>query len=362
MPKVSSTTSAGSLHDADEDRAFVSGPELDDGERSESAPRRRPEAFAWHVQRARQILAAHPEVKELMGHDWRTAVAIAALVVLQFGIGFAVAPLPWWAAALIGWVFGAVIAHALGVSIHELAHDLVFERRWMNRAYSIFANLPLGFPAAIDFRDKHLRHHRWLGDTRGEDTQAPTPVQERFAGTSWWRRALWLTFGPLVFHGKPSQDRRPLSYWGWVAANVVCCVALWPIIWLYSPSMFVYLGTSALLAFGVHPVGIRRYAEHVALVPGQPTSSYYGFWNRLSFNVGYHVEHHDFPGIPWTRIGRLREIAPEHYEPLAKVHSWTRMLLRFLFDRDFGVGRYADAHFIERYEKAERDERASRAA
>lgn len=311
---------------------------------------RRPDAAKWHVVRAREIVNAHPEVKSLIGRDPRTAIVITALVLLQLGIGLAVAPIAWWQAALIGWVFGAVVAHAIGVSIHELAHDLVFERRWMNKAFAIFANLPLGFPAAIDFRDKHLHHHRWLGDASGEDTQAPTPEQEHFAGDAWWRRALWLTFGPLVFHGKPSRDRRPLSHWGWLGANIVCCIALWPLVWLHSPSMFAYLAVSALLAFGLHPVGVRRYAEHLALAPGQPTSSYYGPWNRLALNVGYHVEHHDFPGIPWTRIARLRELAPEHYEPLAKVDSWTRTLFRFLFDRAYGVGRYVTRDFLDRFD------------
>ena len=47
----------------------------------------------------------------------------------------------------------------------------------------------------------------------------------------------------------------------------------------------------------------------------QPTLSYAGsdLWHWLTFQELRHLEHHDFPGIPWTRLAALSKIAPEFY-------------------------------------------------
>jgi sphingolipid delta-4 desaturase len=54
--------------------------------------------------------------------------------------------------------------------------------------------------------------------------------------------------------------------------------------------------------------------------------------NLLALNVGYHNEHHDLMRVPWTRLPRLKALAPELYQPLHSHRSWTALLLRFLFD------------------------------
>lgn len=44
--------------------------------------------------------------------------------------------------------------------------------------------------------------------------------------------------------------------------------------------------------------------------------SYYGSLNKIIFNAGYHVEHHDFLSIPGGKQPMIRKIATEFYEHL----------------------------------------------
>jgi sphingolipid delta-4 desaturase len=59
--------------------------------------------------------------------------------------------------------------------------------------------------------------------------------------------------------------------------------------------------------------------------------------NTVAFNVGYHNEHHDFPSVPWNKLPQLKNTASEYYDSLASHKSWTKLWLRFLFDRELSL-------------------------
>lgn len=95
---------------------------------------------------------------------------------------------------------------------------------------------------------------------------------------------------------------------------------------------------SSFFAGSLHPCAAHFIAEHY-LWDGleQETYSYYGPLNWLAYNVGYHNEHHDFPSVPWTRLPKLRKLAPEFYDPIPSHPSWPMVIVNFIRDKEVGI-------------------------
>jgi sphingolipid delta-4 desaturase len=89
---------------------------------------------------------------------------------------------------------------------------------------------------------------------------------------------------------------------------------------------------SNVVCLGPHPTGGRWIAEHFAFNPKQETYSYYGPINYLSFNVGYHNEHHDFSNVAWLRLPLLTRTAPDYYDTLTKHSSYLSVIREFVCD------------------------------
>ena len=291
-----------------------------------------------HRERAQQIRAAHPDVRGLFQRDRWSALWTVLLVALQVttGIGLALLRAPWWTILIAAYAFGAFANHALFVLMHDYTHNLVFRKTNANRLGSIFANIAIVFPAAIGFRNYHLLHHKYLG-IRGLDADLPTPTEASWVGDSRWRKTFWLSmFWAIQALQRPTTVKKIRTVDGWVVFNaVVMIAAIAPIVWFFGWWPVAYLFMSTLFSLGLHPVGARWIQEHYVFREGQETYSYYGPLNKLSFNMGYHNEHHDFPQVPWSRLPAIRALAPEFYDHLYFHRSWTMLLFHVLFSRTF---------------------------
>jgi sphingolipid delta-4 desaturase len=294
-----------------------------------------------HATRGRQILLAHPELRALAGHHPASAVWTVALVLAQCGLALVVGNRSWIVWLPCAYVIGATIDHGLWALIHDSAHNLMFRSRTANRLIAIVANVPLVVPGAIPFCKYHLLHHRHMGDLE-LDAGVPGPTESRVIGRSGVAKAIWVA-GTILVQGviRPRRLTRVKLLDGWTVINIVSQIACMALMagWA-GAAPFKYLITSTVFAIGLHPLGARWIQEHFALVPGQETYSYYGALNRVSFNVGYHNEHHDLVTIPWSRLPEIRRIAPEFYEGLHAYTSWTALLIQFVRDRDITLFNY----------------------
>ncbi len=58
--------------------------------------------------------------------------------------------------------------------------------------------------------------------------------------------------------------------------------------------------------------------------------------NALTWNVGYHMVHHDFPSIPGSLLPEVKKMAPEFYDHLPSHNSWTWCLYDFITNPEMG--------------------------
>jgi sphingolipid delta-4 desaturase len=298
-------------------------------------------AFSWsearepHAARRREMLERHPEITELYGPSASTKYICTALVLVQVACAYALKDASWWWILIVAYLFGGVINQALLLAIHELSHNLAFKKPWHNRAFAMFVNLPVGVPVAETFRHYHLLHHVHQGDER-LDTDLPTELEARLVRGR-LGKTLWLAVQGLAYALRPLFvcPKRPSAL---ELVNLGVQLAFnAAIFYFWGIKALAYLPIGSLIVMGLHPIAGHYISEHYVFRAGQETYSYYGPLNRLTWNVGYHNEHHDFPYIAGSRLARLRAIAPEFYDSLAHHTSWTRVLFEYVMRPDLGA-------------------------
>ena len=293
-----------------------------------------------HGGRARAIMRAHPEVRQLMVRNPWTAFIALSIVSLQTGLAYWFGKLGfgyWWLSLIVAYFVGAFADHANYVIIHDATHNLIFRRKTWNILVAILADLPNLTAGAMGFRVYHLKHHTHQGDYE-HDADLANHWEARLVGNKWYRKALWLMFFPVFQLTRPPRLKAITMRDRWFMLNLLgAAIYDVGVIYFLGWAGFLYLALSSFFSIGLHPVGARWIQEHYTNDPDQETYSYYGPINRLCLNMGYHNEHHDLPSIPWHNLPRLRAMAPEFYENLKFHPSWTRLLFQFIFDKRYSL-------------------------
>lgn len=287
-----------------------------------------------HATRRRQILSQYPQIKELFGPDPWAFAKITVVVLIQLATATLLHDASFLKLLVIAYFFGSFLNHNLFLAVHELSHNLAFSTPSYNRWLGIFANLPIGVPMSITFQKYHLEHHRYQG-VDGMDMDIPSKA-EVFVVRNAFTKSIWVVF-QLFFYAFRPLFLKPKPPCLWEFTNLTIQVALdASMVYFYGWRSFAYLIASTFVGGGLHPMAGHFISEHYVFNPDQETYSYYGPLNFLTWHVGYHNEHHDFPRIPGTKLHKVREIAPEYYEDLESYKSWSQVIYMYIMDRTVG--------------------------
>ncbi|MCJ1321912.1 hypothetical protein MMC15_007257 [Xylographa vitiligo] len=304
-----------------------------------------------HRTRRQAIIKAHPEVTKLCGPEPLTKYCVLGVVALQLTCAIAlrhtaVLSLPFF---LTAYLIGATANQNLFLAIHEISHNLAFRSPMANRLFAVFANLPIGLPYSAAFRPYHLTHHKSLG-VDGLDTDLPTAIEALFLD-SLLGKAFFCTFQILFYALRPMLVYQ-LPFTSLHLFNIAAQLLFdYLLVTTFGAKPLIYLILSSFLAGSLHPCAGHFIAEHYVFnrealaskgpakidVPVPETFSYYGPLNLLTYNVGLHNEHHDFPAVPWTRLPVLHELAKEFYADLPCHTSWTWVIWQFVWDQEVGL-------------------------
>ncbi len=278
-------------------------------------------------------------------------------------LGFGLAGLAlwgtWWAIIPFA-IYGVLYATSSDSRWHESSHSTAFKTDWLNNALYEIASFMV-MRESVVWRWSHARHH---SDTiivgRDAEIAFPRPVSLPGAiGKFFAIPGIFFYFRTLLKHvvGRMTPAERTFIpeaefgkvYWRAriylliylaVLALAIATRSILPLMFIGLPTLY---GTWLMVVYGgTQHAGL---AENVLDHRLNTRTVYMNRINRyLYWNMGYHIEHHMFPMVPYHNLAKLHELVkhdvPPPYHGL--VEAWREIipaLIRESKDPDYFVQR-----------------------
>ena len=260
--------------------------------------------------------------------DWAIIVATILLTIQYFN------PITYLLAVI---TIGARM-HALAILMHDATHYRFLKNRKMNDLITNLITMYPLFTSIETYRENHLRHHRHLNTEHDPDWVAKLGKQEfTFPKT---KREFILTVLSYLFlyqglkdaiwflrrfgtnkkgdHSKENKGLRILFYLALFTVLTLTGTWLYFLVFWFVP----YLSTFFMFQY------IRSVAEHFGELAYDHllTSTRSVKTNLLEeffiapHNVGYHLEHHLYPGVPFYNLPKLHKVLMEDAGYNEKAH------------------------------------------
>jgi len=281
------------------------------------------------VENAQNSMLSRQEAKpHLKRKDWPGLVYLAVHFSMVGGTGCLV-----YLATGTGWIAPAIVLHGLILStlfhpLHECTHGTPFRTRWLNEAVLQILGFIYIWPGLL-FRYDHAVHHSFT-QLKGKDTEMALPTPRNLGDYLIYVSGLthhWRNFGWLFRHSMgrilpedaayvPSSELPKIflearvmlaGYVLILLAGIVSGYWWVPIIYYFLPR---FLGEPLVRFF--------RVAEHVGMEETRDENSIDMRRNTrttltnpliqlLTWNMGFHGEHHVYPSAPFHQLPALHK-------------------------------------------------------
>ena len=209
---------------------------------------------------------------------------------------------------LLGWISGVDI----GINFHNHAHRSIFNNPFLARWFGRFWTFSGGWPSYL-WRHAHVVvHHSNLLDPEVDWTVArrhPDGTAENmfvYMLCHWpWRYAkhMWLEFA------RGSVKRRNAAI-----KETAIFLVLWSIPFWIDWKMAIFLWVLPHWVANAGAMGAGMWVQHENCVPataeqphGHSNDHLRHAFNATTFNIGYHIEHHEHPLVHWSELPALHE-------------------------------------------------------
>ena len=230
---------------------------------------------------------------------------------------------------LYSYFLGGILMNSVTLGMHEVTHYHAFSNIKYNRYLSIICDLSFGLPISESFRRYHRLHHLNNGVV-GLDPDLPSDLEIKyFKGKL--GKLLWIVLQGFFYSIRPLtvQQFKPTNLQ--LFSGLLCLMRFIILYNFFSLKVALFTMISLFIGTGLHPLAGHFITEHFYHTQQIETCSYYGWMNKLTFNVGYHVEHHDFPNIPGSYLPYLHNKISE-YKKTPNVSSWVGNMIDFIID------------------------------
>ena len=220
--------------------------------------------------------------------------------------------------------------HALAILMHDATHyRFLKNRKWNDLLTNLLTMYPL-FTSIEKYRQNHMRHHRHLNTEHDPDWVSKLGKREfRFPKTkreflqtvfSYFilyqglRDAMWFLkrFGSpeASSNGKPENQKARLVFYALLFTALTVggfwkyYVLFWIVPYLSTFFMFQYIRSVA------EHFGELAY-DHLLTSTRSVKATLLERFFIAPHNVGYHLEHHLYPGVPFYNLPQLHEVLME---------------------------------------------------